>query len=107
MSIGGVDLKNRIALAPMTRVSATAQGLATERMATYYSVYADGGFRARPDAIEAVYGARWPNFSQGVARRSTAKRLTVARMLSNCAKRRCCSMSGHKTSLGTPGSDRV
>jgi 2,4-dienoyl-CoA reductase-like NADH-dependent reductase (Old Yellow Enzyme family) len=27
---GGVDLKNRIALAPMTRVSATSQGLATE-----------------------------------------------------------------------------
>jgi 2,4-dienoyl-CoA reductase-like NADH-dependent reductase (Old Yellow Enzyme family) len=43
-TIGHADLKNRIALAPMTRVSATADGLATERMASYYGVYADGGF---------------------------------------------------------------
>jgi 2,4-dienoyl-CoA reductase-like NADH-dependent reductase (Old Yellow Enzyme family) len=43
-TIGRVDLKNRVALAPMTRVSATAEGLATDRMASYYGVYADGGF---------------------------------------------------------------
>jgi 2,4-dienoyl-CoA reductase-like NADH-dependent reductase (Old Yellow Enzyme family) len=43
-TIGRVHLKNRVALAPMTRVSATAEGLATERMASYYGVYADGGF---------------------------------------------------------------
>jgi 2,4-dienoyl-CoA reductase-like NADH-dependent reductase (Old Yellow Enzyme family) len=42
--IGRVDLKNRVALAPMTRVSATAEGLPTERIASYYGVYADGGF---------------------------------------------------------------
>jgi 2,4-dienoyl-CoA reductase-like NADH-dependent reductase (Old Yellow Enzyme family) len=44
IAIGRVDLKNRIALAPMTRVSATAEGLPTERIASYYGVYADGGF---------------------------------------------------------------
>lgn len=43
-SIGRVDLSNRIALAPMTRVSATADGLATDRIARYYRVFADGGF---------------------------------------------------------------
>jgi 2,4-dienoyl-CoA reductase-like NADH-dependent reductase (Old Yellow Enzyme family) len=42
--IGRVDLKSRVALAPMTRVSATAEGLPTDRMASYYGVYADGGF---------------------------------------------------------------
>jgi 2,4-dienoyl-CoA reductase-like NADH-dependent reductase (Old Yellow Enzyme family) len=43
-TIGHAHVKNRIALAPMTRVSATADGLATDRMASYYGVYADGGF---------------------------------------------------------------
>jgi 2,4-dienoyl-CoA reductase-like NADH-dependent reductase (Old Yellow Enzyme family) len=43
-SIGGVDLSNRIALAPMTRVSATADGLPTDRIGAYYRVFADGGF---------------------------------------------------------------
>jgi 2,4-dienoyl-CoA reductase-like NADH-dependent reductase (Old Yellow Enzyme family)/uncharacterized membrane protein YdjX (TVP38/TMEM64 family) len=42
--IGRTDLKNRVAVAPMTRVSATAEGLVTERNASYYGVYADGGF---------------------------------------------------------------
>lgn len=43
-TVGRVKLKNRIAVAPMTRVSATAEGLATPRMASYYGRYADGGF---------------------------------------------------------------
>ena len=43
-SIGNVDLKNRIALAPMTRVSATADGIPTFRVGAYYRVFADGGF---------------------------------------------------------------
>lgn len=44
VSIGGVDLTNRIALAPMTRVSATAEGVPTDRIGAYYRVFADGGF---------------------------------------------------------------
>ena len=43
-SIGDVELTNRIALAPMTRVSATADGMPTDRIGAYYRVFADGGF---------------------------------------------------------------
>lgn len=43
-SIGKVELTNRIALAPMTRVSATADGIPTGRMGSYYKGFADGGF---------------------------------------------------------------
>ncbi|GAC1452891.1 MAG: NADH:flavin oxidoreductase [Pseudarthrobacter sp.] len=42
--IGSTLLPNRVALAPMTRVSATADGHATERMTSYYSRFARGGF---------------------------------------------------------------
>ncbi|MER5814209.1 NADH:flavin oxidoreductase [Streptomyces californicus] len=40
----GLDLRNRYALAPMTRVSATGDGRATEEMAAYYAGFAEGGF---------------------------------------------------------------
>lgn len=42
--IGSLTLKNRLAVAPMTRVSATEQGLATDTMARYYARFAKGGF---------------------------------------------------------------
>ncbi|MEQ4519275.1 NADH:flavin oxidoreductase [Pseudarthrobacter sp. B907] len=42
--IGSTELPNRVALAPMTRVSATEDGHATDRMASYYSRFARGGF---------------------------------------------------------------
>ena len=42
--LGKVELRNRVAVAPMTRVSATAGGLATGRMAEYYRDFAEGGF---------------------------------------------------------------
>lgn len=42
-TIGNVDLKNRISVAPMTRTSASADGLATEDMARYYARFARGG----------------------------------------------------------------
>jgi len=38
------DLVNRTVVAPMSRVSATADGLATDEMTDYYSAYATGGF---------------------------------------------------------------
>jgi len=44
LRIGSTELPNRVALAPMTRVSATEDGHATERMASYYSRFAAGGF---------------------------------------------------------------
>lgn len=42
-TIGNVVLKNRIAVAPMTRTSASADGLATDDMARYYARFARGG----------------------------------------------------------------
>ncbi len=39
-----LSLPNRLAVAPMTRVSATAEGRATTQMADYYEAFAAGGF---------------------------------------------------------------
>lgn len=44
LTIGTLALPNRLAVAPMTRVSATVDGHATARMADYYGTFADGGF---------------------------------------------------------------
>lgn len=44
VQIGSTELINRVALAPMTRVSATEDGHATDKMASYYEAYARGGF---------------------------------------------------------------
>lgn len=43
-SLGGLPLNNRVGLAPMTRVSATADGRVTDEMAQYYARFAEGGF---------------------------------------------------------------
>lgn len=40
----GLELKNRIALAPMTRTSAEEDGTPSNRMLSYYRRYAEGGF---------------------------------------------------------------
>ncbi|MPR01019.1 NADH:flavin oxidoreductase [Pseudomonas sp. MAFF 212408] len=42
--MGALKLKNRMALAPMTRVSASESGNATPAMARYYERFAHGGF---------------------------------------------------------------
>jgi 2,4-dienoyl-CoA reductase-like NADH-dependent reductase (Old Yellow Enzyme family) len=42
--IGSTQLANRVALAPMTRISATEDGHATGKMAAYYEAFARGGF---------------------------------------------------------------
>lgn len=44
LAIGNLELPNRLAVAPMTRVSATSEGVPTERMARYYQAFAEGGF---------------------------------------------------------------
>ena len=44
LEIGALPLRNRIAVAPMTRVSADAEGHATDAMADYYTAFARGGF---------------------------------------------------------------
>ncbi|WP_397376014.1 NADH:flavin oxidoreductase [Paenibacillus sp. EPM92] len=42
--IGAMPLKNRIGLAPMTRISASADGQASDMMLKYYESFAKGGF---------------------------------------------------------------
>src|ERR1700744_3295323 len=44
IEIGSVPCKNRLAVAPMSRVTATEDGRATEIMSRYYERYARGGF---------------------------------------------------------------
>ncbi|WP_338665338.1 NADH:flavin oxidoreductase [Pararoseomonas sp. SCSIO 73927] len=44
LALGGLILPNRLAVAPMTRVSAGEDGHATERMTRYYERFARGGF---------------------------------------------------------------
>jgi 2,4-dienoyl-CoA reductase-like NADH-dependent reductase (Old Yellow Enzyme family) len=42
--IGAIELKNRLAVAPMSRVSASPDGTPTNEMADYYRDFARGGF---------------------------------------------------------------
>jgi 2,4-dienoyl-CoA reductase-like NADH-dependent reductase (Old Yellow Enzyme family) len=42
--INGLDLVNRIVVAPMTRISATSDGFVTNAMVRYYERFAKGGF---------------------------------------------------------------
>jgi 2,4-dienoyl-CoA reductase-like NADH-dependent reductase (Old Yellow Enzyme family) len=42
--IGNIQVNNRIGVAPMTRISATDDGQATEIMLKYYESFANGGF---------------------------------------------------------------
>lgn len=44
VTLGNTVLNNRVGVAPMTRISATAEGLANGQMASYYSSFARGGF---------------------------------------------------------------
>jgi len=59
--IGRMALRNRLAVAPMTRVSASADGVASERMGRYYAAFAEGGFALL--ITEGIYTDR--AFSQG------------------------------------------
>jgi 2,4-dienoyl-CoA reductase-like NADH-dependent reductase (Old Yellow Enzyme family) len=44
LRLNSLEMDNRIAVSPMTRVSATRQGHATEQMAEYYARFARGGY---------------------------------------------------------------
>lgn len=44
VSLGPISLFNRVGVAPMTRVSATADGVPTETMRRYYTKFARGGY---------------------------------------------------------------
>ena len=60
-TIGSLTMGNRLAVAPMTRVSATEDGRATQAMADYYGAFAAGGFGLV--VTEGIYTDR--AFSQG------------------------------------------
>ena len=59
--INGHTVKNRLSVAPMTRISATEDGQATETMARYYERFAQGGFGTV--TTEGIYTDQ--AFSQG------------------------------------------
>lgn len=59
--IGSLPLTNRLAVAPMTRVSASADGNASQTMARYYERFAKGGFGLV--ITEGIYTDR--KFAQG------------------------------------------
>lgn len=59
--IKGHTLKNRLSVAPMTRITATQDGRATETMTRYYARFARGGFGTV--ITEGIYTDR--AFSQG------------------------------------------
>lgn len=59
--IGQVSLKNRLAVAPMTRISASEAGLASQRQVDYYERFAKGGFGLT--ITEGIYTDQ--KFSQG------------------------------------------
>jgi 2,4-dienoyl-CoA reductase-like NADH-dependent reductase (Old Yellow Enzyme family) len=44
VKLGNVTLDNRVGVAPMTRTSATHEGLATAQMVSYYTKFTRGGF---------------------------------------------------------------
>jgi 2,4-dienoyl-CoA reductase-like NADH-dependent reductase (Old Yellow Enzyme family) len=44
VKLGSTVLSNRVGVAPMTRTSATYEGIATDEMLTYYTKFARGGF---------------------------------------------------------------
>ncbi|PAF16314.1 oxidoreductase [Terribacillus saccharophilus] len=44
VKLGNTEVKNRVSVAPMTRISATSEGIVTDRMVSYYTSFAKGGF---------------------------------------------------------------
>ena len=64
--INGHAAKNRLSVAPMTRISATQDGRATEAMTRYYERFARGGFGAV--ITEGIYTDQ--AFSQGYVNQS-------------------------------------
>jgi len=61
IDINGVTVKNRLAVAPMTRITATEDGRASDTMTRYYERFARGGFGTV--TTEGIYTDR--AFAQG------------------------------------------
>ncbi|WP_427307767.1 NADH:flavin oxidoreductase [Cupriavidus sp. H39] len=63
LALNGVPLRNRLVVAPMTRISASDAGVATEAMRRYYAGFARGGFGLI--VTEGIYTDR--AYAQGYA----------------------------------------
>lgn len=64
IELGGLALANRLAVAPMSRVSTHGDGVPTENMAAYYAEYARGGFGlviAEGTYIDHAHSQAYPN----------------------------------------------
>lgn len=72
--LGGLELSNRLAVAPMTRISATPEGMPTEMMARYYARFARGGFGLV--VTEGIYTDQ--SYSQGYANQPGLSNLAQA-----------------------------
>jgi 2,4-dienoyl-CoA reductase-like NADH-dependent reductase (Old Yellow Enzyme family) len=74
ITIGTVTLKNRLVVAPMTRVSAAEDGRVTDRMVAYYEEFARGGWgliETEGTYIDAEYSQcrnRQPGLATGTQR---------------------------------------
>lgn len=44
VTVGNTALDNRVGVAPMTRISASSDGMITDQMVSYYKSFAEGGF---------------------------------------------------------------
>ena len=71
----GLALTNRLAVAPMTRISATPEGVPTEVMARYYARFARGGFGLI--ITEGIYTDQ--SYSQGYANQPGLSNLAQAK----------------------------
>jgi N-ethylmaleimide reductase len=59
--LGALTLPNRLVMAPMTRGRATADGVPTPRMATYYAARAAAGLLVTEATAIAAHGRGWLN----------------------------------------------
>ncbi len=63
-SLAGIPLKNRVAVAPMARVSTRGDGISTKQMAQYYAAFAQGGFSliiTEGTYTDLAYSQSYPN----------------------------------------------
>lgn len=61
VQIGSLDLPNRLAMAPMTRTRAAADGVPTDLMATYYAQRAGAGLIIAEATTPNAVGRTYPN----------------------------------------------
>lgn len=110
-AIGPLPLTNRVGVAPMTRTSATPDGLATLRMADYYGEFARGGFSLVVTEGTYVDEAASQGYRGQPASRTPRRQRPGSRSSARCTprtRRSCCSSRtpGRSPSARPPGTRR-